>query len=128
MLGHLLRLLVLRVTGLLLGLHDGTCLVGLRMGMRVRVGLLLELLRVRFHGVDRGDEQRLRLRVIAESGVAGAARGGDDRDLRANNSVEWPVPGRDDLSAAGIAAQYVKLSAVSLAQAATRASQACWLS
>ena len=47
---HRLRLLILRVAGLLLGLHDGTCLVRLLMGVRVRVWLLLELLRVWFHG------------------------------------------------------------------------------
>lgn len=54
MLSHLLPLLVLRVAGLLLGLHDGTGLALLLMGVRVRVGLLLELLRVWFHDEDGG--------------------------------------------------------------------------
>ena len=70
---HLLRLLVLRVGGLLLGLHDGTCLVRLlRMGVRVRVWLLLELLGVRFHGGDGVELKGSRLRVEAEGGVFGS--------------------------------------------------------
>lgn len=124
MLGHLLRLLMLRVARLLLGLHDGARLVRLLMGVRVRIGLLLELLRVWFHGGDVGGERGPRLRVDAERGLAGAARGDDDRDLKATAAWSGRCLARDDLSAARIAAQYVKLAAVSWALDATRAPQA----
>lgn len=92
-LGHLLGLLVLRVVGLLLGLHDGTCLVGLLgMRVRVRIRLCLELLRVRFHGGEGEGKKGTRLMADAEVECPERLAGGGDNGLRAN-SVSWSVPG-----------------------------------